>query len=99
MDIDADICMPRYFLKPVVWNSNDYQYPSGAHFTSGYPKETGFGHEEWNNNSENIKDNGGTPHRVFYTQPLGNFPVARYSGDIFLFMIASYKAHPAVPGQ
>jgi hypothetical protein len=98
LDIDADISMPRYFLKPVVWNSNDYQHPSGARFTSGYPKETGFGHEEWNNNSENIIGEGGVSYRVFYTQPLGNFPATRYSGDIFLFMIASNGGHQYLIG-
>jgi len=40
--------MPLYFFKPVVWNENGYLRPGGAKFTSGYPFENGFGHEEWN---------------------------------------------------
>jgi hypothetical protein len=41
--------MSLYFFKPVVWNSSGYRKPSGARFTSGYPIEHGYGHEEWNN--------------------------------------------------
>lgn len=40
--------MPLYFLKPVVWNTKGYKGPSGEKVTSGYPKDHGFGHEEWN---------------------------------------------------
>lgn len=38
-----------FFFKPVVWNSNGYRGPSGGKFTSGFPKDHGYGHEEWNN--------------------------------------------------
>lgn len=38
--------MPLYFIKPIVWNSNDYKSHSGAKFTAGYPKENGSGHEK-----------------------------------------------------
>src|SRR5262245_37765876 len=90
--------MPRYFLKPIVWNSNGYQRPSGGHFTSGYPSEVGFGHEEWNNASGNLIEENGTAYRLVFTEPLGNFPVDQYRGDIFLFMIASHLCSQCLVG-
>lgn len=83
--------MPLYFIKPIVWNTNNYKSPSGAKFSSGYPKEHGFGHEEWNN-SERFECNDHNQNiRLFYTENFGNQPLDQYREDIFIFMVASQK--------
>lgn len=83
--------MPLYFIKPVVWNDKNYKQPGGAKFTSGYPKEFGFGHEEWNNaDSSRIQEDGNFK-QIFHTQAFGNQPLDEYAGDIFIFMIASHR--------
>jgi hypothetical protein len=84
--------MSLYFFKPVVWNDQGYQRPGGAKFLSGYPAEHGFGHEEWNNNSDRLEFvENGKPLRIFHTEGFGNQPLSDYSGRIFVFMIASHK--------
>jgi hypothetical protein len=84
--------MSLYFFKPVVWNDRGYQRPGGAKFLSGYPAEHGFGHEEWNNNSDRLEFvENGKPLRIFHTEGFGNQPLSDYSGRIFVFMIASHK--------
>lgn len=83
--------MALYFLKPVVWNDNGYRFPGGAKFTSGYPAEHGFGHEEWNNSDRlTFMENDQKLH-IFHTEGFGNQPLAVYSDRIFVFMIASYR--------
>jgi hypothetical protein len=83
--------MSVYYLKPVVWNTNNYQRPSGVTFTSGYPMEHGFGHEEWNNSPAYTFAENGEHFRVFYTEEgFGNQPLDDFAGDIFVFMIASH---------
>jgi hypothetical protein len=83
--------MALYFLKPVVWNDQGYQRPGGANFTSGYPAEQGFGHEEWNNSDRLEFSENGQRLRVFHTEGVGNQPLSKHRGRIFVFMIASLK--------
>jgi hypothetical protein len=83
--------MALYFLKPVVWNDQTYQRPGGAKFTSGYPAEHGFGHEEWNNSTRLDFSENGQRFRVFHTEGLGNQPLLNHNGRIFVFMISSLK--------
>jgi hypothetical protein len=83
--------MALYFLKPVVWNDQTYQRPGGAEFTSGYPGEHGFGHEEWNNSTRLDFSENGQRFRVFHTEGFGNQPLSKHNGRIFVFMIASLK--------
>jgi hypothetical protein len=85
--------MALYFFKPVVWNDQDYQRPSGAQFISGYPAEHGFGHEEWNNSDRLEFSENGRRFRVFHTEGFGNQPLSRHGGRIFIFMIASFKGN------
>lgn len=80
--------MPFYF-KPVVWNSNGYRGPSGERFTSGYPSENGFGHEEWNNSDQFTYVEGADRFRVFHTEGLGVQNLREQSGRIALMLIAS----------
>lgn len=81
--------MPLYFLKPVVWNDHGYLRPSGAKFTGGYPKNHGFGHEEWNNSDRLQYIESGKKVRVFHTEQFGKQPLQKFPGSIFVFMIAS----------
>jgi hypothetical protein len=81
--------MSLYFVKPVVWNTKRYMRPAGGAFTSGYPAENGFGHEEWNNSVDlNFVDQGENKH-AFHTESLGTQPLDKFAGQIFVFMIAS----------
>ena len=82
--------MSLYFFKPVVWNDQGYQRPGGGTFSSGYPSEHGFGHEEWNNSDKLEYEEGGQRYRVFHTESFGNQPLSDNDGDIFVLMIASY---------
>lgn len=82
--------MPTYYIKPVVWNTNGYTQPSGVKFHSGYPKDNGFGHEEWNGHPQsNYTDETGDTWSIFHTQLLGRQPVNELAGNIFIFMIAA----------
>jgi hypothetical protein len=83
--------MPIHFFKPVVWNDQGYALPGGAKFTSGYPKEHGFGHEEWNNSDRLEYEENGQRFRTFHTEGFGNQPLSAYDGDIFLVMISSHQ--------
>jgi hypothetical protein len=82
--------MPRYYIKPVFWNTNGYTKPSGVKAVSGYPKDHGYGHEEWNNAPNMLFKDRGTRFRAFHTESLGNAPVEDNDGQIFLFMTASH---------
>jgi hypothetical protein len=90
--------MPLYFLKPVVWNTKGYKHPSGEKVTAGYPKDHGFGHEEWNAAETSIVLVDGEPMRVFHTERFGNQPLDDFPGDIFVFMIASHESRQYLVG-
>lgn len=83
--------MSLYFIKPVVWNEGGYVRPGGAKFTSGYPAEHGFGHEEWNNSTLLDLIDNGVPKHIFHTEGLGNQDLDKAAGNIFVFMIASHQ--------
>lgn len=90
--------MGLYFLKPVVWNGQGYARPAGDKFSSGYPAEHGFGHEEWNNSPRLEFIDRGVRYRVFHIQGLGNQPLQDFAGRIMVFMIASYAGHQYLVG-
>lgn len=92
--------MSLYFIKPIVWNSNGYQSPSGGRFQSRcYPGEYGFGHEEWNNSQRLLLEENGEHFRVFYTEPsFGKQPIDKYPRDIVLFMVASHDGSQYLVG-
>jgi hypothetical protein len=89
--------MKAVVLKPIVWNSNNYKYPSGHKATSGFAKECGYGHEEWNNSERNTWRG----QQIFHTQStevlddfasrsdLGMIPIASYKGQQFALGIAT----------
>lgn len=82
--------MALFLLKPVFWNPRNYQQPAGHHATSGYPKATGYGHEEWNNASRLLLEEGGRRYRVFHTEGVGTAPIQENVGQTFIFMTASH---------
>lgn len=90
--------MPLYFLKPLVWNTKNYKAPSGERVNSGYPKDHGFGHEEWNNADTSFVMVDGQRMRTFHTEPFGNQPLDDYPGEIFIFMIASHAGRQYLVG-
>lgn len=60
--------MALFIQKPVFWNTKGYQRPSGVIATSGYPQQTGYGHEEWNNSPKILLTTStGQSYRVFNT--------------------------------
>ena len=62
--------MPRYYLKPVFWNTQGYQKPSGVRATSGYPRDHGYGVEEWNNATIMAFADRGNRFRAFHIRRL-----------------------------
>lgn len=90
--------MPRYFVKPIVWNDNEYKRPGGGKFNTGYPAEHGFGHEEWINSDDLRFPEGNREYRAFFVTGLGNVPVDELAGDMYLFMIASHQKNQYLVG-
>ena len=84
--------MTLYILKPIFWNSNNYKTPSGAKAYGGYPKETGYGHEEWNNSSKMIYKKNGNNYRVFHAHMRNDFIFNNLSRRKFIIMYASYQS-------
>jgi hypothetical protein len=82
--------MALFIQKPIFWNTNHYKAPSGAIATSGYPKEKGYGHEEWNNSPQMLLARGQQRYRVFHTEPVGAAPLNENAGQTFIFMTVSH---------
>lgn len=89
--------MPAYLLKPVVWNSLGYVRPGGGRFSSGYPKENGFGHEEWNAGTHLSFEEGGRRWRAFHTESVGHHDVESEI-QVFVFMVASHGGRQDLVG-
>lgn len=91
--------MARFYLKPIFWNTLGYQKPSGVRATRDcFPKETGYGHEEWNNAVFMTFEDRGCRFRVFHTEGMGKAPVEEDDGQIFLFMYASHNGMQQLVG-
>jgi len=83
--------MNRYFIKPLFWNSGDYQKPTGAKAASGHPHEYGFGHEEWNNNPGNRIRLDGVWHRVFHITQLNPASEIGAEDNVVVLFITSHS--------
>lgn len=81
--------MTTYLLRPLHWNPNGYDRPAGHRATDGYPRDFGYGHEEWNGTPEMRFMHEGTWHRAFYTNPVGD-AAQDSAGSTMLFMYASH---------
>ena len=89
--------MPSFYLKPVFWNTADYQRPSGVQANSGYPKERGYGHEEWNNSPKMLYEESGILHRAFHIEGIGTLPPDE-DGPIVIFLYASHDGKQELVG-
>nr|WP_287411908.1 hypothetical protein [Pseudodesulfovibrio sp.] len=84
--------MKSCILKPIVYNDNNYQKPSGySGANSGFVAENGFGFEEWNNNP-NMKWRG---YRLFHTEPIAN-AMEFADGRLLMLMFANNHGQHAV---
>jgi hypothetical protein len=81
--------MALFIQKPIFWNSKHYVSPSGVIGTSGYPQQTGFGHEEWNNSPRMVLTRSGARFRAFHTERVSGDVMAN-AGQTFVFMTASH---------
>lgn len=87
---ESEKIMALFIQKPVFWNKCHYLAPSGVIGTGGFPKQTGFGHEEWNNSPKMLITQGKQKYRVFHTEGLGTAPLDENAGQTFIFMTASH---------
>lgn len=83
--------MALFMLKPLYWNTRNYQGPSGVKAApQSYPGMYGYGHEEWNNSPRmKFRENGQGWH-VFHTESIKDAPVNKNKGQIFVFMTAAH---------
>jgi hypothetical protein len=82
--------MALFIQKPILWNTNSYRSPSGVIAHSGYPKEKGYGHEEWNNSSKMLLKRDKQRFRVFHTEGIGEAPLEQNAGQTFVFLTTSH---------
>lgn len=90
--------MTLYFMKPVVWNTEDYARPSGSAVYSGHPKMQGYGYEEWNNSPRLTSEIAGRRLRFFHTEGFGSSPIDEHEGDVVIFMYASHDLRQELVG-
>ena len=82
-------------LKPVVWTSSGYNFPSGIDKKgSDYVATHGFGHEEWNGDAKRLW-NG---QRVFHTERKGRMEEHGRHGDLGIIMTAYTENGPHALG-
>jgi hypothetical protein len=62
-------------LKPVVWNDQGYRWPAGRIAASGYTRDSGYGHEEWNGRDDWVWKGW----KIFHTEAKGE--MHRYAED------------------
>lgn len=89
--------MSNFILKPIFWNTAGYKRPSGVVANSGYPKKTGFGHEEWNNSEAMSFVEDGVKYRAFHTEGVGNLTLEE--GTNVIFMYASHDGIQELVGM
>lgn len=91
--------MARFFLKQVVWNTNDYHSPSGEKASKeSYPGEHGFAHEEWNNSPAMEAELENRCIHAFNIQGLGKSGAEESAGANFIFMYASHDRQQQLVG-
>lgn len=84
-------------LKPIHWNPKGYTSPAGHQATGGYPKQHGYGHEEWNNSPKMRIELDGVPLRVLHTEPVGQKGMLA-PNDTLLMMYASHNGRQQLVG-
>lgn len=71
-------------FKPIVWNDRGYLEPAGIGSSSGFAKEHGYGHEEWNARSDWMWRGW----KVFHTESKGRMLTYAKTGDLGMIMTA-----------
>jgi hypothetical protein len=79
--------MKTVILKPVMWNTKSYEFPSGYPSKSGFARDYGYGHEEWNNNPTRLWGN----YRIFVTQAKVYIRKFAKNGNLGIIFTASFK--------
>ncbi|HEX6706090.1 MAG TPA: HNH endonuclease [Albitalea sp.] len=83
--------MALFLLKPILWNTERYERPSGVRAAAdSYPGRFGFGHEEWNNSPRMAFSEGGQRFRAFHTEGIRKAPVDEHAGQTFVMMTVSH---------
>lgn len=84
--------MALFVQKPIYWNPKGYKGPAGYHITAdSWPKDHGYGHEEWNNDPRLVlKRSNGEEMRFFHTEAVEIAQEPQYAGQTFVFMMVSY---------
>jgi len=77
--------MKAIVLKPIMWNTNEYKSPSGYESSSGFSKDYGYGHEEWNNNPNRIWRN----YKIFHTEYTDKLIEYSATGELGIVTIAA----------
>ena len=72
-------------LKPIIWNDNGYVRPAGCPTQSGYARDYGYGHEEWNGNPDWVWRG----YRLFHTEPTARLDQAADDGSLGMLMFSS----------
>lgn len=89
-EVQDDMTMGKMVvLKPVVWNDNGYTWPAGIPATSGYSKDHGYGHEEWNGRSDWIWNGW----KLFHTEAKGQMLKYATEGRLGIIMTTMHKGH------
>ena len=85
--------MALFVQKPIYWNPEGYRGPAGYRITAdSWPKDHGYGHEEWNNDPRLVlKGKTGEELRFFHTEAVELAQELQHAGQTFLFMMASYE--------
>ncbi len=78
----------NFYIKPIFWNTKNYEAPSGEISSAGYPHDFGFGHEEWNNSKRMSFSQDGKKYQAFHAQH-STMGIATEE-PIFIFFIASH---------
>lgn len=81
-------------LKPVMWNTNNYTGPSGFKSAGGFSKDNGYGHEEWNNDSNWIWRN----FKIFHTESKPKLLEYSKDGMLGIVMIAAFEKNQYAVG-
>ncbi|HUU27176.1 MAG TPA: hypothetical protein VM123_05120 [archaeon] len=79
--------MKAVVLKPMMWNTNGYIKPSGYQSKSGFAKNYGYGHEEWNNSPRRVWRG----YKVFHTEAKDKLLQYSSTGELAIITTASFK--------
>jgi len=77
--------MKALILKPIMWNTKNYERPSGYPSQGGFAQEYGYGHEEWNNSNKRIWGD----YKIFHTESPNRLLPYSHEGNLGIITTAS----------